>query len=183
MGEQALPLTVRIVRAGGGQAEAITAFGRRCYAAHYGDLWSAAGLHDYLDRQFDPDTVASELAGDRSIYLTAYSGGALSAFAKISRDRPIPIGVDGAGTQLEKIYVDAALTGSGIGRLLIKRIISDAIETGARSLWLDVLKSNERGRRFYERAGFALVGELAFATDLRQIGLWVMQHPLRLDHE
>jgi ribosomal protein S18 acetylase RimI-like enzyme len=41
-----------------------------------------------------------------------------------------------------------------------------------------VLKSNAGARAFYERQGFNVVGEIPFATDLEEIGMWVMARDL-----
>ena len=52
--------------------------------------------------------------------------------------------------------------------------MSEAQAAGEPLVWLDVIKPNEAGVRFYERYGFARVGELPWATDLREVGKWVM---------
>lgn len=58
--------------------------------------------------------------------------------------------------------------------MTIRRLLSEANAAGFASLWLEVLRTNLRGKQFYEREGFALLGTRPFATDLAEIGIWVM---------
>jgi ribosomal protein S18 acetylase RimI-like enzyme len=61
---------------------------------------------------------------------------------------------------------------------MLDAVIDRARQRGDRLIWLDVLKSNTGARAFYERHGFEAVGEIPFATDLREIGMWVMARAL-----
>jgi GNAT superfamily N-acetyltransferase len=55
---------------------------------------------------------------------------------------------------------------SGAGRALIDRALALAAQAGYADISLWVLEGNERGRRFYEQAGFAGTGESAALTRL-----------------
>ncbi|GAA4489199.1 hypothetical protein GCM10023094_50390 [Rhodococcus olei] len=44
-------------------------------------------------------------------------------------------------------------------------------------MWLDVPEENEGGRRMHERHGFTVVAAVPLATDVREIGFWVMTRP------
>ncbi len=61
--------------------------------------------------------------------------------------------------------------------MLLGSVLEFAVEHDRQVVWLDVLKENDGGRRLYERHGFTVAGELPFATDLREIGFWVMTRP------
>jgi ribosomal protein S18 acetylase RimI-like enzyme len=61
---------------------------------------------------------------------------------------------------------------------MLEQIIDRARQRGDKLIWLDVLKSNAGARAFYERHGFEVAGEIPFATDLREIGMWVMAREL-----
>jgi ribosomal protein S18 acetylase RimI-like enzyme len=59
------------------------------------------------------------------------------------------------GEWLEQLYVEPEAFGTGVGRRLL-----DAVKTDRPAgLSLYVFARNERARRFYEAAGFVLVGE------------------------
>jgi ribosomal protein S18 acetylase RimI-like enzyme len=62
---------------------------------------------------------------------------------------------------------------------LLHHVIHAATQHGEPSIWLNVLKSNEAGRRFYARHGFDIVGELPYRTDLGDdAGMWTMARTL-----
>jgi ribosomal protein S18 acetylase RimI-like enzyme len=56
------------------------------------------------------------------------------------------------------IYLDPDRVGTGLGRALFERAVGDLHDRGFSSVTLWVLETNERARRFYEVAGWALDG-------------------------
>lgn len=62
---------------------------------------------------------------------------------------------DGGAWELFELYLAADHVGHGLGRVLLERALEDAGDVGAAELVLWVLAGNERGHRFYARAGFA----------------------------
>jgi diamine N-acetyltransferase len=157
----------------------LVALGRSTYLAHFANIWSADGLQAYLDKQFDFEAITADIAGEQSRYLMVQHNRLLVGYAKLNFNRPIPINAARRGVELQKIYFLPEATGLGLGRQLIDRIVDDASDAGEENVWLDVLKSNEGGRRIYERSGFKVVGEMPFSTDKMQIDFWVMVHDLR----
>jgi ribosomal protein S18 acetylase RimI-like enzyme len=158
----------------------LIALGRRCYTEHFAREWSAAGLERYLDAQYDEATVTRDLSGETSArYDVLTIDETLIGFTKTIRDREVPDGTARVGLELEKIYVLASAVGRGHGAALMRRVVDVATEADARWIWLDVLRSNGAAARFYERSGFVRVAEIAFATDVREIGMFVMCRPTR----
>jgi ribosomal protein S18 acetylase RimI-like enzyme len=47
----------------------------------------------------------------------------------------------------------------GIGSVLLRRVVEEAVEAGLRSVALDVAADNDGGIRFYEREGFVTIAE------------------------
>ena len=159
-------------------AAALASFGLRTYVAHYGSFWSTVALRDYLARHFSVPGVAAELADPTRVrVLLAEDAGGIVGYAKLVHERPVPLHPDERGTELEKLYVASGRTGQGIGSQLVAHAGDLALALGNPVLWLDVLKSNFSGIRLYRRLGFRIRGELPFATDLRNIGMWVMTRP------
>ena len=62
------------------------------------------------------------------------------------------------GTLLDNMHVAAALQRRGVGGQLMRSVASRCLAAGSARLYLWVLESNERARRFYERHGAALSG-------------------------
>lgn len=156
---------------------ALANFGMRTYVSHYGAYWSTVALRDYLARHFALERIRTELANPNVRVLLAEDGDGIVGYAKLVHDQPVPDLPGERGTELEKLYVAAGRTGQGIGSMLVSHAAALALGLGTPLLWLDVLKSNFSGIRLYQRLGFRIRGELPFATDLRNIGMWVMTRP------
>jgi ribosomal protein S18 acetylase RimI-like enzyme len=81
-------------------------------------------------------------------------------------------------SELSKVYVLADHHGSGVARELVEASAEVARVRGAAGFWLGVNQDNPRANRFYEKAGFALVGSKKFLLG----GVWendfVRERPL-----
>ncbi len=64
---------------------------------------------------------------------------------------------------MDGIVVDAGMRGLGIGAMLLDKLAAFASSSGYSSLRLDVIDTNPRARRMYERNGFISVGTEHFA--------------------
>jgi GNAT superfamily N-acetyltransferase len=127
--------------------------------------WAYRGLlpESYLDNLDDQHEARLEvwrrlLSQDpaRSAVWVAIEDGEIVGFACTGPSR------DGNASpgeaELLSIYLLERVVGTGIGRLLMSRAISELRNQGYNSAVLWVLESNDRARRFYERGGWALDG-------------------------
>lgn len=89
----------------------------------------------------------------------AAAGGRIVGFAAIGPpdDEQAPPGTG----ELHAIYLRAAYAGHGIGRALLMHAEGSLDEAGYRRGILWVLETNERARRFYERAGWSWDGTVS----------------------
>lgn len=88
------------------------------------------------------------------------------------RDLPdLPGPPDQDRAELYAVYVLPRHWSSGAGRALVDRALALAAEAGYADISLWVLEGNERGRRFYEQAGFAGTGESAALSRLGVSGI------------
>jgi len=152
--------------------------GEATYRSHFTTIWSPARLETYIVAEYGAAALTQSVRRSDSAWLIAEADGAPIGFAKLNWDRPLPVPPVRSGTELQKIYLLAERTGQGHGGAMLEGIVARAEERGDRMVWLDVLKSNTGARAFYERHGLKVVGELPFATDLREIGFWVMAREL-----
>lgn len=155
---------------------ALSAFSTRTYVAHFGHLWSATALPGYLESHYGIARLRPDLHGaTEASWLLAEIDGDVAGFAKLRRDRPLPLSATEHGVELEKLYIDPARTGMSIGSALLDASATQARQARADRIWLDVLKTNLGARRLYERHGYVVCGEIPFATDEHDIGMWLMQ--------
>jgi len=118
------------------------------------------GYLDNLDEEHDArlEVWRRLLSQDpaRSAVWVATEQGAVVGFACTGPSRDEKAGA--AEAELLSIYLLERRAGTGTGRLLMRRAISELRSQGYASAVLWVLESNDRARRFYERGGWALDG-------------------------
>jgi ribosomal protein S18 acetylase RimI-like enzyme len=154
--------------------------GMDTYRSHFTGIWSPARLEAYIAEEYGAAALAESLARPNlSIWLIAALDTEPIGFAKLNWNRPLPVADGRMGTELQKIYLRAERTGQGHGGAMLQAVFDRLRTRGYKLLWLDVLKSNTGARAFYERHGFKVVGEFPFATDVREIGFWVMARELQ----
>ncbi|MGZ8581295.1 MAG: N-acetyltransferase family protein [Actinomycetota bacterium] len=96
------------------------------------------------------------IEGGSADVLVATADGPIVGFASSGRasDDDAPPGT----AELYAIYLDERTAGQGVGRALLERATAGMRSSGFARATLWVLESNERARRFYERAGWAWDG-------------------------
>ena len=118
--------------------------------------------HDFLDGLSVPDRCAfwaRELRrgpGGGVRTWVAEREGRVAAFASSGPLRDQDVGRQ-RSREVYCLYVHPDLWGTGLGRRLMQHVVSDADDSQA-DLFLWVLASNSRARRFYQRNGFAYDG-------------------------
>lgn len=123
-----------------------------CYAPYYQDLWEPGGMEVYLNTLYEPIALASELADPNLRFEIAYLRAEPVGFSKVH------FRCDRAGTMnaayLERVYVAPSVTGAGVGRRLIERMIAGARDHGRDWIWLQAMADAEKPLERYRALGF-----------------------------
>lgn len=118
--------------------------------AHHGKLQPQNPRYQVTDSKWK-DTARRALENPDLTILVAERGDRVVGFVKLSlADKPW--GISG---EIETLVVERSSRGRGVGTGLLEAAEARAKEAGAVGLRVDVLLSNEDGRAFYERAGYA----------------------------
>jgi ribosomal protein S18 acetylase RimI-like enzyme len=80
--------------------------------------------------------------------------------------------------ELSKLYVRPGHHGAGVSGQLVEACIEAAVAAGCAGMWLGVNQENARANRFYEKSGFALVGNKRFRVGDRLEDDFVRERPL-----
>lgn len=135
-------------------AESIARVARASWTETYRDIFEPSFIDDFLRTNYATDALSeqAERAGPRddSHFLVAERAGAVIAFAQY--------GSGPRGPELFRIYADPAHFGTGAGFALLDELhrrLAGHID----GYVVDVHSRNARGRAFYERNGFVVVGE------------------------
>jgi RimJ/RimL family protein N-acetyltransferase len=144
-----MPTTVRDARPG--DAERIAEVARASWRDTYRDIFEPAFIEDFLAANYSPAALVASaeqasVREDRQ-FLVAERDGEIVAYAHY--------GVGEHGPELWRIYADPAHYGTGAGSALLDELES---RLDVDAYQLDVHSRNERGRAFYHRRGFVIVG-------------------------
>jgi ribosomal protein S18 acetylase RimI-like enzyme len=133
----------------------LTALARRVWQATYPALISQAQIDFMLADRYASARIAAQLTDPEHAWLVARVGDTLAGFAHL----------DGSGevAKLDKLYVDPAWHGRGVGRELFDCVLSLARMTLAPALRLQVNRGNVRAVAAYQKWGFVVVEEKVFA--------------------
>jgi [ribosomal protein S5]-alanine N-acetyltransferase len=134
-------------------AERIADVARRSWTDTYRDIFEPAFIEEFLARNYDVAdlaTGAERAAGaDDREFLVAELDGVVIAFAHYA------VGPD--GPKLYRIYADPDHYGAGAGHALLTEL-EGRLRGRVDAYVLDVHSRNARGRAFYDRHGFVIVG-------------------------
>lgn len=136
--------------------------GARTFRDTFGADNTAEDMAAYLARSFSPEIQAAELADAATDFLIAFAGDEPAGYAKV-RAGSAPACVRGTSPlEICRLYADTPWIGRGVGGTLMQACLGHAASLGCDVIWLDVWERNPRAIGFYERWGFAVVGEQDF---------------------
>lgn len=158
-------MTIR--RGATADAATLAALARDTFYDTFASTNDAADMALHLDRAYGVAQQTAELTDPAVMTLLVEEGGQAVAYAQM-RTGHVPDCVTGApATELWRFYVTRDWHGRGIAQQLMERVVMEARQAGAVTLWLGVWEHNPRARAFYAKCGFADVGEhvFLFGTD------------------
>jgi diamine N-acetyltransferase len=154
------PISIR--RGVSDDAEALAALGEATFRDAYAADTADGAIDLFVARQFGHTAQRDELADPACRFLLAEADGYLVGYLLLRR-APAPAVVPGRRRLLvDRLYVLASWQDRGIGGSLLDRADQEARGSGHDVLWLSVWERNPRALAFYERRGFAAVGETHF---------------------
>ena len=137
-----------------GQIAAVAALARETWTQHYVPIIGAAQVEYMLAKFQSAEAIARQIAAEGYEYYLAPGAGYLALVPDPAKK----------SLMLSKIYVKAALRGTGWGRAMEEFAERRCSELGCNELWLTVNRHNLGSIAFYERLGFRKTREVA--TDI-----------------
>lgn len=145
------PIEVRDARPE--DAVRIAAVARASWSDTYRDIFSEVHIDRFLSEHYTPEVLATQAeraaASEDGHFLVAERDGAIVGYAQF--------GVGTRGPELSRLYADPRHYGTGVGTALLEEL-HRRIGGRVDSYVLDVHSRNTRGREFYDRNGFVIVG-------------------------
>lgn len=151
--------------------DAVAADARELTELAFTTFWDAFAGHPknaphdldaYMQKAFNAEQIAAELADTRSIFLLAEIDGELAGYAKLVLDYIEPGVTAERPVELNRLYSHQKYLGKGVGQALMDACFERARAQNCDVMWLGVWEFNPRAQRFYEKNGFRVVGSHTF---------------------
>ena len=118
----------------------------------------AEDMAAHLKKNYGTAIQAAEIADPSMVTLVMEHEGRLVAYAQLRSGAAPPCVSGERPIEIWRFYVDKALIGRGIARILMDRTMQEIAARGADVVWLGVWERNLRAQAFYRKCGFAQVG-------------------------
>ncbi len=141
-------------------------------------LNKAEDMREYIASAFSLEQTRRELADEKFIFFIAESDGEMIGYAKLHEHSTEDCVADKDPIELGRLYVLKDFHGRGIAEKLMNECFEIARHKNYRTMWLGVWEHNFRAQRFYEKLGFARVGEHIFQLGSDAQTDWVMERKL-----
>ena len=143
-------------------ADALALLGSATFLATFAFDHPGQPLVAHLRTEHSPEYYANALARPGvDIMMGETPLGAPVGYAMITPPSHPDLQQDG-DIELKRIYLLGPWQGGGNGRQLLEQAFAIAAERGAKRMLLAVYENNEKALAFYERAGFAAIGNTVF---------------------
>lgn len=151
-----------IRRAGPADAETLSALGALTFRETFAHLYAPQDLEDFLADAYGLERTRADLADPAKASWLVEVGGepigyALAGPCSLPHDDVTP-----ACGELKRIYFRKSSQGGGLGGKLFAEVMAWLLADGPRDIWIGVWSENFGAQRFYERQGYAKVGEYGF---------------------
>jgi hypothetical protein len=144
-------------------AAVIALLGRMTFTETFGHFFKdPQDLLDYYDATFSVDKIEKSLTKPNNVFWIAFIDRLPVGYAKLKLNSSSESLDSERECQLQKIYVLKDFLSLKIGYKLQDRLLKKAKDLGFETIWLSVLKSNERAINFYKRNEFEYIGDFDF---------------------
>jgi ribosomal protein S18 acetylase RimI-like enzyme len=126
---------------------------QRIYPPAFSYLWPDGGDW-YVDKVHSEAAFLSDLATPDAPYKHVYFKDKLIGIYRLKLNNPNPDFPDEPTLKIDRLYLDDAVRGNGIGSILITHAKAETLRQGKQLLWLERMDTNEATIRFYRKHDF-----------------------------
>lgn len=120
----------------------------------FANILSESQLEYMIKMMYNTDVLTSQIKGEEIIYWLAASEKVVQGFMAFEPQHPTQSQV-----KIHKLYILPTAQGKGIGRKLIKKLVSFGHANQFENITLNVNKNNHPATNFYKRQGFKKIKE------------------------
>ncbi len=160
-------------------APLVATFAAKAFYDAYAHANDPSDMALHLKNTFSPDRQRAEILSAKTHFLLACIGNEIAGYAWMREDISHDTIASAKNYELRRFYIGQPWHGQGVAAQLMTVTLDLARDAHARGVWLTAWALNPRALRFYQKQGFADVGESTFllGSDLQTDR--VLVHPLR----
>jgi len=145
---------IDVVEVGLNDLRLLREIAKRTFYDSFAGMNSAENMRLYADEYLTDEKLKSEILNPESKFFFSKIEDLPVGYFKVNRGNAQTVLPNEQAFEIERIYVEQAYKGNGIGKMLISKAIELAGACGANYLWLGVWEHNQPAIRFYEKNGF-----------------------------
>lgn len=154
-------MTIMLRRCGPDDAPALSLIGQATFLESYAGIIPGTDILAHCARQHAVSLYDDWLAAPKAPLWLAELDGAPIGYAGLAAP-DLPVAIDASDVELKRIYVFSKFQAQKVGYQLMEAASAEARTLGFGRVLLGVAKFNTRALAFYQRSGFAIVGERRF---------------------
>lgn len=135
---------------------------RQSFWESHGQSASANDIETYIADKYSLEAITNDLIDPGNIIHLIYYEGQPAGFSKIVFNSPVHNISALNICKLERLYLLKAYYGQKLGRKLLQFNIDLCKENRQLGMWLYTWIENERAIKFYQKAGFKIIGKADF---------------------
>ncbi len=151
-----------IVKAKADDYQLLADIGKQSFIESHGRSASAEDINVYVSETYQEDIVRAELNDPKNIYHIMYHDEQPAGYSKIIFNVPHHNIESLNVTKLDRIYLLEKFHGLRSGFELLNFNVELSKKNDQSGMWLFVWKENHRAVRFYEKAGYKVIGSYDF---------------------
>jgi len=151
-----------IRRAEPADAAALATLAERIFRDTFASTNDPADVELHCARNFGLAVQLREITDPNLVTIVSEHGDDLIGFAQVRIASRIECVLAKHPTELCRFYVSQRWHGLGVAHELMNAVLATVSDLASDRLWLGVWERNDRALRFYQKFGFAVVGDHAF---------------------
>ena len=139
---------------------------------------SEENMTAYLEDELNLDVLKAEIKNPEMLFYFAYVDGELAGYLKLNVGQAQSESMPDDWMELQRIYIDQAFKGKGLGRALVEFTIQEATSRELSEVWLGVWEHNYPAQKFYQKLGFERFSEHSFWMGDDEQTDWLLKRPV-----
>lgn len=153
---------IKIIKAEIKHAALIAEIGEKTFWESHGISASKTDIKAFVSITYTKETIVKQLENPNYLYYLLYYNTKIAGFSKIELNTPNNNILSKNVTKLDRFYLLKAFYGQKLGLKLFDFNVELSKNNQQEGIWLALWVENKRAIKFYQEAGFKIVGKYDF---------------------